>query len=337
MKKFLSIILTICITINMCGCSTKETISRSLFCFNTYVEITFYDWNDDTDTEAVINQCIEMCKSYEKMFSKTITTSEISQINSNSGDTVTVSETTASLINDCIEYSILTNGAFDITIAPIVDLWNITGTNPKVPSKKEIDNCLQYVGYKNINVNNNQVSLKENTKIDLGGIVKGFVADKIKEYITKSGVTSAIIDLGGNILTVGSNNDESFKIGVKKPFTESGEIIATIDVIDKSVVTSGIYERYFKDGAKIYHHIFDTQNGYPVDNDLYSVTIISDNSEDGDALSTSLLSLGLEKSIDLLNSLDKDIEAIFVTNEYEVIVTKGLSIDTDNHISLVFD
>lgn len=158
-------------------------------------------------------------------------------------------------------------------------------------------------------------------KLDLGGIAKGFIADKMKAYLQSKKITSGIINLGGNVLTVGEKSDGSdYTVGIQKPFDESGEPICTVKVKDKSVVTSGIYERYYRVDGKLYHHILDTTTGYPVNNNLYSVTIISDSSCDGDALSTTCFALGIDKAKELINSLS-GVEAIFVTDDYSIITT----------------
>lgn len=341
-KKILSIILLIILTINLCGCVTKPMpVSKTAFCFDTYITITIYDNEGDFTSSQIIDDALELCKDFEKMLSKSIETSDISKINNSNGKNVEINLPTYEIISHSLEYSKLTNGIFDITVAPLVNLWGITSDNPSVPTEKDIKKTLKYVDYKNIQLNYSDlsVSLKNpDTEIDLGAIAKGYIADWLKDSMVDSGVKSAIIDLGGNILTIGSKEDNNnFKIGIKKPFAEDDEdnTIATVDVSDKSVVTSGIYERYFSINDNIYHHIIDTKTGYPVENDLYSVTVISDSSEDGDALSTSLLSLGTQKGIELLNSYNKNIEAVFITKDYEIILTDGLTIDKNNNILLV--
>lgn len=269
-----------------------------------------------------MEQCFSYCDDFEKLISRTIETSEISQINNSDGNPITVSNTTTDLLKQGIYYGELTNGAFDITIAPLSTLWDFKNNTGDVPTESEIQNALSLVDYKNIIIDGNTVTLKNpDISIDLGGIAKGYIADKLKEYLQNEGVESALIDLGGNILTVGKKpNGSKFQIGIKKPFADN-EIISTVSIVDSSVVTSGSYERYFKLNDKIYHHILDTQSGYPCDNGLLSVTILSEKSVDGDALTTSCFALGLDKGVNLIESLD-DIDAIFVTTDYEIIDTR---------------
>ena len=158
--------------------------------------------------------------------------------------------------------------------------------------------------------------------IDLGGIAKGYMADCLKKYLENEGVKSALINLGGNILTIGSKSDgSSFRIGIQKPFDEKNATLTSVLAFDSSVVTSGSYERYFELNNQIYHHILDTRTGYPCNNNLASVTILSKESLTGDILSTACFALGVADGVELINSLD-DIEAIFITTDYKIIDTR---------------
>lgn len=334
-KFFCLLILSACL---LCGCKKQPsyldtpTSSTYLF-FDTVVTISIYD--NLPDNKDILNDCFEICEKYEHLFDKTNPESDIAKINASSGTATNVNSDTIEIIEDSIEYAKLTNGSFDITISPLTDLWDIRNNKGYIPSDKDINNILKNVSYKNIIIENNYVRLaNKNSSIDLGGIAKGYIADKIREYMLSKNITSAIIDLGGNILTIGNKcNNSDFNIGIKTPFSETSQYIATISANNKSVVTSGIYERYFEKDGKIYHHILDSATGYPVENNLYSVTIICDKSEYADALSTGIFSLGLNKGKKLINSLD-NVEAIFITNENKIILSDGLQIDKENHISL---
>ena len=173
------------------------------------------------------------------------------------------------------------------------------------------------MNYKNVILDKNTVTLTDpEAAIDLGGIAKGFIADKLKAYLTDQGIEHALISLGGNIVAVGGRyNGQPFHIGIQKPFAETNEAITTVEINGQSVVSSGTYERYFEKDGKIYHHLLDPATGYPYDNQLLQVTIISDSSVDGDALSTACFGLGLDKGSALIESLD-NIRAIFVTDDY---------------------
>lgn len=153
--------------------------------------------------------------------------------------------------------------------------------------------------------------------LDLGAIAKGYIADKIKEFLMEKGVKSAIINLGGNVLCIGGKPDKApFNIGIQKPFADRKETIAVMELSDKSIVSSGIYERFFERDGNFYHHILNPKTGYPYDNSLVAVTIISDKSVDGDGLSTSCFALGLEEGMKLINSIE-NVHAVFITDDYK--------------------
>lgn len=315
---FLSFLVLSC----MCflnGCGTQEPLVKSDFLLDTIVTVTLYDSKE----ERIIDGCLDLCRQYENLFSKTIDDSDIAKINNAHGKPVTVSTDTIALIQKGIEYGELSNGLFDITIGPVSDMWDFKSDAPKAPDDKALQNALAHVDYKAIQVNEQTVTLTDpDAKIDLGGIAKGYIADRMKEYLLTSGVNSATINLGGNVLTVGTKPDKDpFFIGIQKPFEDRNTIITPIAVTDQSIVSSGPYERFFYDeSGKLYHHILDTKTGYPVQNSLYGVTIISDKSVDGDALSTTCFALGLEKGFELIESLD-GIEAVFIDNNYQLIYT----------------
>ena len=321
MKQLSRCILLCMILVLLCGCSitTKEPLSKTGFHFDTVITITLYDSKD----EELLNTCFDFCREFEELVSRTIETSEISMINHANGQSVEVSDTTIELLKRGIEFGELTDGAFDITIAPLSELWDFKSNPGNVPSEADINEALSHVDYKNIVIDGNTVTLKDpDAAIDLGGIAKGYMADQLKEYLLAEGITSAIINLGGNVLTVGSKpDDNAFHIGIQKPFDEQNATITSVSVKDSSVVTSGSYERYFEVNDTIYHHILNTDTGYPCDNELLSVSILSKESIDGDALSTSCFALGLENGQKLIESME-DVDAIFVTKDFEMVDTR---------------
>ena len=254
------------------------------------------------------------------MLSATIETSEISKINNADGEPVSVSDDTAELIEKGIEYGEISGGLFDITIAPASGLWNFTDNEDKtLPDPDELAEAVSHIDYRCVHVDGNTVVLTDpEAQIDLGGIAKGYIADRLKEYLEGEGIEHALIDLGGNMLALGGRYDGTdFRIGLQKPFAETGTAMAALSINDQSVVTSGDYERYFEKDGVIYHHILAPSTGYPVQNDLDQVTIISERSVDGDALSTTCFAMGLEDGMELIRSLD-GVEAIFVTKDGEI-------------------
>ena len=307
---------------------SQEPISATAIKLNTAVTVTIYDSND----KNLLTECMNLCDKYEKIFSRTASDSELYQLNhrelapvKGTEDTYQVSDDLAELVSEGLDYSELSKGAFDIAIEPLTSLWDFTAEDPQVPKDSLIQAALPKCDYHNISVDKdkNEITLKtDDTAIELGAIAKGYIADRLKDYLVSQNVKSAIINLGGNVLCIGEKPDNSaFKIGIQKPFADRSETIAVMDIKDKSVVSSGIYERCFEQNGTLYHHLLNPETGYPYDNGLIAVTIISDKSVDGDALSTTCFALGLEDGMKLAESLD-DVQAFFVTSDYEIHYTK---------------
>ena len=318
MKKHILLLLSILTSVCLTACSTRpksEKISITGIYFDTIIQIDV--WGADSST---MEGCKELCQKYENLLSSQIDTSEISKINNSEGAPVTVSDETVEVLQKGIYYSELSRGKFDITIAPVSELWNFRDNEESLlPEKAALANACTHVNYQNIQIEGNTVTLTDpQTQIDLGGIAKGYIADRLKEYLLSEGVEHALINLGGNTLAVGTKYDGSpFRIGIQKPFSEKNEVITAVEITDRSVVSSGIYQRYFEKDGRIYHHILNPDTGYPYENNLLQVTIISDQSVDGDALSTCCFALGLKDGSKLIESLD-NVQAIFVTNDYEL-------------------
>lgn len=302
-----------------CGVSQAPIVRTGLY-FDTVIQITIYD----SHKETCLDGCFELAKKYENLLSPDIQGSDIWNINHSNGEDVEVSDETAALINTAIYYCDITDGRIDITIETLNKLWNFHEA-PALPSKDAVSEALNHTDYKNITIDGNTVTLSDpESAISLGFIAKGFIADKIKEYLISQGVNNAIIDLGGNILAIGSKPDGSaFKFGIQKPFDTQGTPIAALSVTDQSLVTSGVYERFFYQDDVLYHHILNPADGYPVRNNLLGVTILSDSSMTGDALSTSCFVLGLDEGMKLIDSLD-GVEAVFITEDYVLHYSKGL-------------
>lgn len=260
---------------------------------------------------------MELADHYEKLLSPNIEGSDVWKINHSNGSFVPVSEDTLSLLNTALDYARLSDGLVDPTIGSLSQLWNFGSANQAIiPDEELIARALTHIDYTAVNIKDDQVMLRDpEAQIELGFIAKGFIADKMKEFLLSEGVSSALINLGGNVLTLGSRPDGTpFRIGIQEPFSTSGTPALTLDLSDKSVVSSGNYERYFEQDGKLYHHILSTATGYPAQSGLSQVTIISDSSTDGDALSTLCFILGYEKAASLLEN-HPDIQAIFITED----------------------
>lgn len=318
----------------------NQPISISSIKLNTAVQITIYDSQD----KSLLDDCLALCDRYELIFSRTNENSELYKLNhrkdtsdkdpnadgqttpypvSGTADTWHISEDLAALLSEGLDITRESDGAFDIAIAPLTSLWDFTAEDPKVPDDAAIQKALPLCSSDGVTIDGQDITLpSDDIQFDVGAIAKGYIADRMKDFLVKKGVNSAIINLGGNVLCIGSKPDGTpFKVGIQKPFADRNETEAVMDITEKSVVSSGIYERCFKQGGKLYHHILNPQTGYPYDNGLISVTIISDQSVDGDALSTTCFALGLEDGLKFAEK--KGVQAVFITEDYELHYTDG--------------
>lgn len=280
------------------------------------------------NSEKAVDSAVDRLNDIDDKLSVFKTYSEISQINSNAGGIpYIVSSDTFFLLDKSLGYSRLLDGTFDPTIRPVVALWQIGTENENIPEEKDIKEKLKLVNYNDIIMNYNEQSVLLKHKyesIDLGGIAKGYAADEVRNIFIKNHIKSALIDLGGNIFALGSKPDGTpWNIGIQDPVKPRGEFVGVLNLKNKSIVTSGNYEKYFIKEGKKYHHIIDPRNGYPSESNLMSATIISDDSLDGDGLSTGVYILGMDKAIKLIESM-KGIDAIFITKDKEIYSTSGI-------------
>ncbi|MCR1974572.1 FAD:protein FMN transferase [Clostridium sporogenes] len=320
------LLLCICLPLVFVGCDSKseEPVSRETYLMGTIINIKAYGKNADKAVQASVDKISDI----ENKMSLNISTSEINKINKNAGIApVKVSKNTFDVVKASLIYSEKTKGSFDITVEPLVSLWGIGTDKARIPSKDEISNALKLINYKDVVINEKESTImlkRKGQAIDLGAIAKGYTADELKKVLLNYNVSSAFLNLGGNVYVLGNKPDKTpWKIGVQNPLEPRGDYLGIVSVSDKSVVTSGNYERFFERNGKRYHHIFDTKTGYPAEKGLISVSIISNKSIDGDALSTSVYTLGLDEGKKLIESL-KDVEAVFVTNDKKVYTTSGL-------------
>lgn len=326
-------LLLLCLILLLTGCSAASApLSKTGLYFDTVITVTIYD----KEKEPCLENCFALAEKYETMLSPTIEGSDIWNINHSDGKSVVVSDETAYLLETALSYCELTDGRIDLTIEPVSELWDFheflssnatLSQEPQscIPDNNSLAEAVSHVDYHNLLIDGNTVTLTDrNASVSLGFIAKGYIADKMKEYLVSQNIKSAIINLGGNLLAVGSKPDgTSFQFGIQKPFEEQGTPVTTVSVCDKSLVSSGVYERYFYEDDVLYHHILNPKTGYPVRNELLSVTILSDSSMTGDALSTTCFVLGLEEGMALIEDLD-NVEAIFITNDGTLHNSTGL-------------
>ena len=327
------------------------------------------------DAEAAISSAFDRCAELDKKLSRTQAASEISKVNNAGGEWVDVSDETIELVKAGIDYSELSDGDFDITIGGVTDMWDFHADpeDAKVPDAYELAEAVKHVDYNNIEIDGNKLRIKDpEAKIDLGGIAKGYIGDRMTEVLEELGVTSGIINLGGNVICIGgkytggtegkpvadpsevspdepssataegsggSNADDSstgasgvqdFVIGVEAPFSDRTEIVGKVNTRDKTLVTSGVYERKIEVDGKLYHHILDTDTGYSAETDLDAVTLAADKgrSMDLDALSTICLIKGYSEASKLIEKTD-GVEAVFILADGTIRQTSGMQFEEE--------
>lgn len=323
MKKIIveisSIIILIAICLSGCRYNTSETIHTAEgFYFNTFVSVKLYGCGD----KELAKEAVKLCDYYEKIFSRTLADSILYKSNETQylPNGTQEEQELYELICESVKFSEITGGGMDITIEPLSSLWNFGDNEGKVPEKTALIEAAANVDYSKLMITDVGIDFNGAT-IDCGAVAKGYVADRIKEFLEENGVDSGVINLGGNILCIGDKpSGETFVIGVKKPFSE--EVLLGLNINDYSVVTSGTYERYFEVDETIYHHILNPDTGMPCENGLLSVTIIAESSFGCDALSTGCFVMGQEAATELINSME-NVYGIFIDENYNIHYTDG--------------
>ncbi|MBO4235421.1 MAG: FAD:protein FMN transferase [Firmicutes bacterium] len=363
--KCAAILLIALMIIPQAGCQKKKDptpLWDEGYYLDSVCRITLYATDDELKmsvAKPILNEAMDIIARYERFLSKTKEGSDIWKINHSEGKPVECDKETVNVLWEAIEYCSMTNGAFDITIGGVVDLWDFSGVSgiPKVPTSAELSRALKHVDYRKISIEGNTVTLLDpQAQIDLGAIAKGFIAEKVGQYLRSRGVTGAVIDFGGNLEIIGykagwvplnSEVEEKgdvdgdgvqetvggiaggkpFIIGIKKPYGEGDEIIGTLTTANSSVVTSSVCEEYFEANGKTYHHILSSKTGYPVNSGLVSVTVVgpTNTSSTCDAFSTICLLLGRDAATEFMAAYP-EYGVIFIDTEGEV-TTIGPSLD----------
>ena len=354
----LILIAMIVVAGSLSGCGSTGTwsgYSKQSFYFDTICEITIFDLdpayfddltedNFEDTSNALITDAFKLMSEYEKTLSRTIDGSDIDRINKASGEATAVKEETLQVISKGIGFGDLSGGVFDITVGEASALWDFHESleegGTEVPSAEALKEASEHIDYKAISMDEASGTVRlddPEMMLDLGGIAKGYIADRVSEYLRGLGVTSGIVNLGGNIEVIGgkagslgaSLEDQSdFSLGIRDPLDETGGLLGIYPGRDVTIVTSGTYERFIEvDGVK-YHHILDPETGWPVDTDVLQVSVIAGagHSADCDGLSTVCLALGSDKGTELIKGLAESgefgpLEAIFVTTDGEIIYT----------------
>ena len=318
-KYFISAMLSALLFLTGCSAeSSPEPVQGTFFAMDTMMDFTIYG------ESGLINQSESLIASLESLVSVTDADSELYAINQTGSGMLT--EEASSLMKQALEICRRTDGALDLSIYPIVRAWGFTTGSYQVPDEAEIQALLPLVDYRKIQYDaatgTVTVTLPEGMEIDLGSVAKGYAGQLAAQMLREHGVQSALLNLGGNVQTVGTKPDGSpWQIGIKDPQGEDAMMVLSVE--DQAVVTSGGYERYFEQDGQTYWHIMDPSTGHPADSGLISVTIVGDEGVVCDGLSTALFVMGLEKAADLW-AQSGDFEAVFVTASGEVYITEGL-------------
>ena len=316
----LALVLILACVLNLVGCASAQPKKQTAigFYLDTVITLTAY-----VDDATVLNEALAECGRYEQLLSRTVEGSDVWRINHAGGQPVEVSNETLEILDVARQVSERSGGMFDVTIAPVSTMWDFTSGAAMVPDASAIAEAATLVDYTKVKTDDGLVALPEGMMIDLGGIAKGYIADAVKGYLAERGVESAVLSFGGNIVAIGLKPDGSpWKVGIQDIDKPTGEYMLVSLNYGGSTVTSGIYERGFESGGVYYHHILDPNSGWPVQNELASVTIFSDSSMWGDALATAAFSLGTEAGTRLIEGID-GVEAVFIARDRSVSATSG--------------
>lgn len=314
------------------GCTAKYApVSRTDFVLDTICTITVYDGEgNQSDRQDIINSAFVLCHEYEKLLGSRSKNGDVYNFNS-AGSGAELKGEAGELAARALEYSSMSGGAFDITLGSVTPLWDFKAENPSPPSQEALSAALAHTGADKLALVDGGIKkLDPDVKIDLGAIAKGYIADRLKESLERDGISSAIINLGGNIVTIGLNPDKgrAFSVGIQLPFSEQNTIAGTIDSIG-ATVTSGAYQRNFEYQGRLYHHILDPETGMPAQSGLASVTILSESAEQADALSTICFVLGEERAMELIKSLE-GVEAVFIDEDMNITQSSEVLKSIDN-------
>ena len=315
-----SIFIVPLMLIFMSGCGESKAYSRDIFAMDTYMSVRAYGEN----AEKAVSECEQLIYQLDSELSVTNEESCIYRLNSADGEPVEVTENAAEIVRRANEISRRTDGALNITMLPLVKEWGFIDSSFRVPEDEKIAVLLKNVGYENIQLDGNIIQIPENFQVDLGSAAKGYTGDMVIDKLKENGVSSAVINLGGNVQTLGEKPDGTkWKVAVRSPF-ESDRNICELEIGEKAVITSGNYERCFYDEGKMYWHILDPADGYPADNGIVSATVICDNGTECDALSTAIFVMGKDKAIDLWRN-SSDFDMILVTDDRKIYFTEGIA------------
>ena len=299
--------------------SENDKYSSDIFAMDTYMSLTAYG----AKAEDAVTVAIHEIQRLDAMFSVGNTDSDVTTANMQGS--ATVSDETAYLVEQSLEISRKTDGAFDITIYPVMELWGFTTKNYKVPQADELQETLKRVSYENVSLKDHELVLKNNAQIDFGGIAKGYTSSRVMQIFKEYGIEHGMVNLGGNVQTLGTKTDgTAWRVAIQSP-QGGNQYLGILETSDQAVITSGGYERYFEENGVTYHHIIAPKTGYPSDSDLTSVTIVCADGTKADALSTSFFVMGLQKAESFYENTDLDFDVILLTKDNQIYISEGIA------------
>lgn len=335
-KSRVIVLFLISILVILIGCTPNEINTSDdliliedidFHILGTFGQIQVFAESEDLGTDAIA-KAFNRVREIEYKMSTSIKNSDIYLLNKNAGvESVSVDKETLYVIEKGIDHYELTDGNFNIAIGSLINLWGIGKDNPKVPPKEKILEAMENTNIESISIKDESVFINDsNVRLDLGGIAKGYAVDEAIRVLKESGITSGLVNFGGDVYALGNRDDgKAWTVGIQDPEDDSSWILS-VPVTDKSIVSSGDYERYFIEEGERYHHILDPKTGYPARNELRSVTIISEFSIDADVLSTAIYIMGLDKGMNLIESLN-GVEGIIITDDRDIYISKGIKED----------
>ena len=331
-KRITALLLAALAVCGLTGCGgtrdpDEAQESIQVIAMDTAMVLTAYG----KESTRAVYDAEEEVRRLDALLSRTSGSSEVSMLNGAGGEMVPVGAEICTLIQTAGDFTEATGGAFDITIAPVVSAWGFTTDSYQVPDREALQTLLESVGMEHVHLSGGSARLDPGTMIDLGGIAKGYTADRVAEIFQEHAVPRGKVELGGNILVIGDKPDgTAWRVGVQDPKNpdEADGLVCVLNLTDAFAVTSGSYQRYFEQDGKRYHHIIDPATGCPADSGLTSVTVVADSARGNgtmcDALSTALFVMGEDKALDFWRSGVYDFQLVLVTEDGRVVVTEGL-------------
>lgn len=325
----LCVMIWVCLILITAGCGSTPVMEKEtaeIFAMDTIMNLTVYG----ESAQELLTEARQLVQKYEGLFSVNTRTSDVAKLNQAAGSAVQVSPETYELIQKSIEISKETEGLFDISIYPLVRAWGFTKEEYRVPEPEELGRLLEKVDASKIRLEpDNRVTLPEGMEIDLGGIAKGYLSQKLTELFREGGAQAAVVSLGGNVQTFGKKPDGTpFMVGITDP-SDGSSVLGTIQVGEKAVITSGSYQRYFEKDGKVYHHIIDKRTGAPAQSDLTSVTVIGEDGVAADSLATALFVMGKERAVQFAAS-HPEIQLVLVDTKSQIWTSEGIEMEENS-------